>query len=156
MESSQEVLSSKNENDSVNINARYNNRVLITRKKLNIRALIGAFVFGWLMVMNYDDLGKKGCGWAFLFLAGLFSAIGAVLDSNAFICVTIIYFGAWVHTNLLLSNLQKQLRDSNYSLITETEKTDHFYDFISGILFTLFFLCGLYALYNEVILKIFN
>jgi hypothetical protein len=153
MLSNQEVSSSQKEYVAENGNDNFRKSVLITRKKLNVRAFIGVFIFGWLMVMNYDDLGKKGYGWAFLFLAASFSAIGIQFDSSAFIWATIIYLGAWIHTNLLLSILQKQTIESNYSSINETDKTNALYDFTMGIFITLFCICGMYAIYNEVIIK---
>ena len=97
-------------------------RVRITRKRLNLQAFIGLFIFGWLMKVNYDDLGEKGFGWAFLISMAIVFAIGKQAEPMAFIAMPFIYIAAWIHTNILLTNLENQARES--FLNTKENKTD--------------------------------
>ena len=38
----------------------------IGRMGLNIMCFIGVFIFGWLLAVAFDSLGKKGTGWFYL------------------------------------------------------------------------------------------
>lgn len=88
-----------------------NSKVGISRKALNIRAAIGIIVFGWLMMMNYDSLGKKGLGWAFLIAMAFVFAIARQVQPMVGILAPIIYVAAWVHTNAILSEKQRIARE---------------------------------------------
>jgi len=111
-----EVQPEINENIQDDINSFVKKRIGITRKRLNIQAFIGLFIFGWLMKMNYDDLGEKGFGWAFLISMAFFFAIGNQAEPMAFIALPIIYIAAWIHTNILLTNLENKARESFISM----------------------------------------
>jgi hypothetical protein len=89
----------------------------VSRTALNVRAFIGLFIFGWLMMMNYSDLNKPGFGWAFLItMAPLFMICTRGLAGNpnaeaiAGVLLLLVYCGAWIHTNVILSNLQREYR----------------------------------------------
>lgn len=99
-----------------------NSKVGITRKTLNIRAAIGIIIFGWLMVMNYDDLGKKGIGWAFLIAMGFAFAIANQIEPMVGIRCPIIYVAAWVHTNSLVTEKQRLAREQYFM-----ERSPHLY-----------------------------
>ena len=83
----------------------------ISRTRLNIQAFIGIFIFGWLMKINYDHLGMKGLGWAFLIAMALVFAIGRQVEPMIFAVGLVIYVAAWVHTNVLLTNKQRIARE---------------------------------------------
>ncbi len=83
---------------------------LISRTALNITACIGVFIFGWLITVVFDGLGKKGLGWIYLILLGVFVA-GSVQMNPAFGPVAaLIYIGAWIHANLILSRYHSLAR----------------------------------------------
>jgi len=97
--------------DQDTIDAFVNKRVGISRTGLNVKAIIGVFIFGWLMKMNYDDLGQKNTGWAFLIAMAIVFAIGRQIEPMIFILGLIIYVVSWIHTNILLSNKQRIARE---------------------------------------------
>jgi hypothetical protein len=95
----------------------------ITRTRLNVQAGIGLFIFGWLMKMNYDDLGEKTYGRVFLISCIFFLVIGKQTNSPfAFVIAALIYIIAWIHTNLILTNLQNQIKE-NYSKKSSQESS---------------------------------
>lgn len=86
----------------------------ISRDALNIRAAIGLIVFGWLMYMNYADLGRKRLGWAFLIAMGFVIAIGRLVEPIVGILGLVIYVAAWVHTNAILTEKQRIAREQYF------------------------------------------
>ena len=86
-------------------NEELNNYVMkaggISREGLNIIFFIGLFIFGWLMTIAFDKLGKKGLGWLY-FILFIFPLISIVLIPLAIL----IYVVAWVHANRLLSRYE--------------------------------------------------
>ena len=87
------------------------NHTAISRKYLNVQAFIGMFIFGWLMQLNYNALGEKGFGWAFLIAMAFVFAIGRQVEPMIFFAVPIIYVAAWIHTNALLTSKQRIARE---------------------------------------------
>ena len=84
-------------------------KVGVSRTALNVRAAIGIFVFGWLMMMNYNDLGEKGLGWV-LAIAMAFVFAFARYEPMVVVIGAAIYGAAWLHTNSLLSKKQNNAR----------------------------------------------
>ncbi len=100
--------------ESKEIEDHVNWEVGISRRKLNIRAAIGIVIFGWLMKMNYDDLGHRGTGWLFMIAMGVALAIAWRAESDfARLIPTFIYVAAWVHTNAILSGKQSIAREQH-------------------------------------------
>ena len=84
-----------------------------TRTGLNLRAFIGMFIFGWLMKINYDVFGEKSLGWVIIIIYAFLFALGRRQpDPTLFLGIgAIIYIGAWIHINFLLTNKQKMARE---------------------------------------------
>jgi hypothetical protein len=101
------LLSPEKKYDPDNISSYIKNHVGISRKELNVKAFIGIFIFGWLMKINYDDLGEKGFGWSFLVVLAIVYAIGKQVEPMIFAVAPVIYVAAWVHTNVLLTRKQR-------------------------------------------------
>lgn len=100
-----------NRYDPEAITAYVNSKTVITRTSLNVRALIGLFIFGWLMKMNYDDLGKTGFGWALLISLSIVLAVTRQIKPMFFVVGLVIYIAAWIHTNMLLTEKQRIARE---------------------------------------------
>jgi hypothetical protein len=97
--------------DSQSINDYIDGQVGITRASLNIKAFIGVFIFGWLMKMNYDDLGERGLGTVFLILMIGCLVLAKQVEPMLGVVALIIYAGAWIHTNVILSEKQRTARE---------------------------------------------
>ena len=95
----------------------------ISRTTLNVQAFIGLFIFGWLMSTTYDSLNEKGLGWTFLIVLIFLIVAGGRQPEPAvyYILASVLYFGAWVHTNLLLSSQQKIWGEKFLALNNETK-----------------------------------
>jgi len=93
--------------DSLKVLEKYIDRsVGISRRKLNIRAAIGIIIFGWLMKMNYDDLGHNKLGWVFLAVIIALLSVARQVKPRVGYLAPIIYVAAWVHANTILSKKQ--------------------------------------------------
>ena len=107
----------------------------ISRKAINIIAFAGLFIFGWLITIAFDLLGKgKTGGWYFkallvtLLIARFFAPPLGIL-------ALIIYITACIHANLLLSHYKKLAREriaeidsrGEVNIDTEIEKGLLFY-----------------------------
>ncbi len=91
--------------EEVELRRYLNANVRISRETLIVRAAFSGLSFGWLMKMNYDDLGQKDWGWAYL-VSHL--VIGAMMlysgsDATVLLLGIMVYVGALVHTNVLLT-----------------------------------------------------
>ncbi|MFZ0472103.1 MAG: hypothetical protein WAL94_05780 [Bacteroidales bacterium] len=83
----------------------------ISRTRLNVQAFIGLFIFGWLMSMNYDALRKKGLGWAFLIIFAILLITSYQVQPGLWFLAIGVYLGAWIHTNVLLTQQQKEAKE---------------------------------------------
>jgi len=86
-----------------------NKTVGVSRTRLNIQAAIGLLTFGILMKITYDDLRQKRYGWGVLIalIASTAFARQAEEESITFgLIPVLIYIGAWIHANILLTRLQ--------------------------------------------------
>jgi hypothetical protein len=91
----------------------------ISRTRLNVQAFIGLFIFGWLMSMNYDALKKKGLGWAFLIIFAILLITSYQAEPGLWFLAIAVYLGAWIHTNVLLTQQQKEAREKFLALKEE-------------------------------------
>lgn len=91
----------------------------ISRTRLNVQAFIGLFIFGWLMSMNYDALKKKGLGWAFLIIFAILLITSYQAQPGLWFLAIAVYLGAWIHTNVLLTQQQKEAKEKFLALKKE-------------------------------------
>jgi len=112
----------------------------ISRKALNIMAITGLFIFGWLITIAFDLLGKGKQGWGYfkVLLAALI--IGRFFAPPVGILAVIIYITACIHANLLLSRYKSLAREriaeignqGEINIDTEIEKGLLFYRVIGN------------------------
>jgi DNA-directed RNA polymerase subunit RPC12/RpoP len=79
------------------------------RMGLNIMCFIGVFIFGWLLTMAFQSLGKKNLGWYYIgpvFVCLAISRFGGDLAQLAGMVALILYAVGWIHANLVLSEYQ--------------------------------------------------
>jgi len=80
------------------------------RKGLNIMCFIGVFIFGWLLAVAFEMLGKKKQGWYYVV-----PIIGCLVISRQTapalgLVAPIIYIIGWIHANTVLSAYQSSAR----------------------------------------------
>jgi hypothetical protein len=78
----------------------------IGRVALNLKCALGVIVLGWLMVVAFEQLGRKFLGWAY---ALPFAAIVVFFpkDQPIFLLAAAAVYGAgWVHANQLLGRIE--------------------------------------------------
>ncbi|MCG3158164.1 MAG: hypothetical protein DKINENOH_04805 [bacterium] len=73
----------------------------ISREKLNLFALIGVFIFGWLITVVFDYLGKKKIGW--IYFVCVIASISLGRFAPIFRFGAIAYLIGWIHANSILS-----------------------------------------------------
>lgn len=83
----------------------------ISRKGLNIIIFIGVFLFGWLLAVAFDMLGKKGTGWCYLIPLIVILAMSRHNASEIAVAAPIIYVAGWIHANVVLSKYQSVSRN---------------------------------------------
>jgi hypothetical protein len=83
----------------------------IGRKGLNIMCFIGIFIFGWLLAIAFDMLGKKGQGWFYVVPIIGCLVISQQAGPQVGIFAPIIYIIGWIHANILLSLYQSSARN---------------------------------------------
>ena len=78
----------------------------ISRSGLNIMCFIGVFIFGWLLLVAFDQLGKKDKGWLYIvpILFLLFLSLKGTAELG--FIAPIIYVVGWIHANVVLSRYQ--------------------------------------------------
>lgn len=83
----------------------------ITRVALNIMFIVCLFIFPWLILVAYYNLGKGKQGWAY-FIPYVFFNIAAQSEPSLVLVALIIHVAAWVHANKILTDYQRlaQLR----------------------------------------------
>ena len=93
----------------------------ISRTELNIIAFIGMFIFGWLIAVVFNFLGKQRHGWLYL-VPIIFIGVGLSNVEPAYaLLATVIYIVAWVHANVVLSRYQVAARRRISEIERETE-----------------------------------
>lgn len=87
-----------------------NNYVLkaqgLSRAGLNVMCFIGVFIFGWLLIVAFDFLGKKGKGWWYgipIIIILVSARRGA---GELYFLAPIIYIAGCIHANLVLSRYE--------------------------------------------------
>lgn len=88
----------------------YNARGL-GRKQLNIMCLIGLFIFGWLLSVAFDLLGKSNRGWLYFVPLVLFINLSLLADPSLWGVTAFIYMSGWIEANRVLSRYQASARD---------------------------------------------
>ncbi len=83
----------------------------IGRTGLNIMCFIGIFIFGWLLAIVFDMLGKKGKGWFYIVPIIGCLVISQQAGSEVGILAPIIYIIGWIHANVVLSGYQSSARN---------------------------------------------
>lgn len=82
----------------------------INRTTLNVMAFVGIFIFGWLMAVIFEFLGKGKMGWVYCVpIAFLVIGVRQFEPTLALLAIP-IYITAWVHANLVLSGYQSAAR----------------------------------------------
>ncbi len=89
----------------------------LSRKGLNIMCFIGVFIFGWLLAVAFDMLGKKIQGW--FYVVPLIACLAIARYQPILVLVgAIIYVVGWVHANMILSLYESLARQ-------RVEEIDH-------------------------------
>jgi hypothetical protein len=84
----------------------------VSRKGLNIICFIGIFIFGWLLAVVFDSLGRGKQGWWFYVVPMMVCLFISINIAPAFgIIVPIIYIIGWIHANAVLSGYQSSARN---------------------------------------------
>ena len=83
----------------------------LSRTGLNIMCFIGLFIFGWLLTVVFNMLGKKNQGWFYVVPIIICLAISRQTETALGVVAVIIYIIGWVHANLVLSGYQSSARD---------------------------------------------
>jgi hypothetical protein len=83
----------------------------LSRKGLNIMCFIGLFIFGWLLTVAFNMLGKKNQGWFYVVPIIVCLAISRQTETALGLVAVIIYIIGWVHANIVLSGYQSSARD---------------------------------------------
>ena len=81
------------------------------RVGLNIMCFIGVFIFGWLLAVVFDMLGKRRLGWIYIVPVMVCVAGARLIEPLLAILGLAIYAIGWVHANMVLSNHQSAARD---------------------------------------------
>ena len=81
------------------------------RKGLNIMCFIGVFIFGWLLAVAFQMLGKNKQGWFYVIPIIVCLAISNQTGSHLWILGILIYVTGWVHANIVLSRYQVSARE---------------------------------------------
>ena len=115
------------------LNAYVMNAQGITRKGLNIMCFIGIFIFGWLLKIVFEDLGKKSMGWLYIVLIVVFYFNSLHGDFSLSIFAPFLYVIGWAHANFLLSNYQNLARKRIIALNNEPTSADNLLE--KGILY---------------------
>lgn len=82
----------------------------IGRAALNLKCALGIVVLGWLMVVAFEQLGRKFQGW-FYALPYAAIVIFLVRERPVFVLAALaVYAAGWVHANLMLSRVESLAR----------------------------------------------
>jgi len=85
----------------------------ISRNGLNIMCFIGVFIFGWLLAVAFEQLGKNKKGWLYispiivlLVLSRQDTSELGLIPPIIYVVCPIIYVVGWIHANVVLSRYQ--------------------------------------------------
>jgi tetratricopeptide (TPR) repeat protein len=78
----------------------------ISRVGLNIMCFIGVFIFGWLLAVAFEQLGKKGKGWLYVIPIIFLLVVSRQGAGELALIATIIYIAGWIHANIILSRYE--------------------------------------------------
>ncbi len=99
----------------INGNQELNEYVLraqgLSRKGLNIMCFIGIFIFGWLLAIAFESLGRKKQGWFYVVPIIGFLVISRESNSPIGFLAPVLYVVGWVHANRILSGYQSSAQD---------------------------------------------
>lgn len=80
----------------------------IGRAALNVKCALGLLVLGWLMVVAYEQLGRKWQGWAYA-LPYAAIVIFLVREGPVFVLAALAVYGVgWAHANLILGRVESR------------------------------------------------
>lgn len=82
----------------------------ISRLGLNITCFIGVFIFGWLLAMVFDLLGKGKKGWMYVVPIIILAIMAKQGEPGLAILPLVIYMVGWIHANLVLSHYRRLAR----------------------------------------------
>lgn len=91
----------------------------ISRAGLNIMCAIGAFIFGWLLAIAFNHLGKGGKGWLYVVPVILFMILSADGADELRLIGFLIYIAGWIHSNIILSQYESLARQR----VTDIDRT---------------------------------
>lgn len=81
----------------------------IRRDALNLKCALGVVTLGWLLVVAFDQLGKKSHGWAYALPAvTLVVWLGQQGSYAALALAAAIYAAGWINANQVLSRIERQ------------------------------------------------
>jgi len=78
----------------------------IGRVALNLKCAFGVLTLGWLLVVAFEQLGKKRLGWVYALPAASLLIWLGQKDTLAVLLAPAVYAAGWVHANRILSQLQ--------------------------------------------------
>lgn len=96
----------------------------ISRSGLNIMCFIGVFIFGWLLVVAFNQLGKKGIGWLYIVPIIFLLVLSGKDMAELGLIAPIIYIAGWIHANVVLSRY-KSLAKQRIAEINRTPSSQH-------------------------------
>ena len=96
-----------------------------SRKALNIACSIGVFLFGWLLAVAFQMLGKGAQGWAYVAVIIAVVVISSRADSPLWVAGIFIYIVGWIHANYVLSSYKASARDriAQIDRLSDEQKT---------------------------------
>lgn len=80
----------------------------IGRVTLNVKCALGLFTLGWLLVVSFDQLGKKSLGWYYVLpIVALVVWLGQQGSYAPLAAALAVYAAGWVHANQVLSRIER-------------------------------------------------
>lgn len=93
----------------------------IDRAALNLKAALGLVTFGWMLVLAFDQLGRKSLGWLYAAPAALLLVGLASQGMPAMLAAPLIYGLGWVHANRLLTRLERLAQEQVAAIAAATD-----------------------------------
>ena len=101
----------------------------ISRVELNVMAAIGVVIFGWLLGMAYERLGKRILAWGLVIALIVLLILGTAVASSqeagspAMLLYIAVYITAWVYANMILSRYQAMAKQRVAEIDQESSPT---------------------------------